>query len=62
MFLMRCLFTMFAEDVELLPKGSLQATCWRDARQTPRTFSACVGQFWEAMDIGGLRLRASNAK
>jgi hypothetical protein len=52
MFLMRCLFTMFAEDVELLPKKSfrdLLARCEAD----PSKFQPMVGQLWEAMDRGG---------
>jgi len=51
MFLMRCLFTMFAEDVELLPKNSfrdLLARCETD----PSKFERMVGQLWEAMDQG----------
>ena len=51
MFLMRCLFTMFAEDTGLLPeksfKGLLEA-CEKD----PASFVPMVGQLWEAMDKG----------
>ena len=49
---MRCLFTMFAEDVELLPKRSFRdvlAKCVDD----PKLFPRLVGQLWEAMDTGG---------
>jgi hypothetical protein len=52
LFLMRCLFTMFAEDVELLPKRSfrdLLAKCV----DNPAVFPRMVGQLWEAMDTGG---------
>jgi hypothetical protein len=52
LFLMRCLFTMFAEDVELLPKGSFRDVlrkCVDDPKLVPRL----VGQLWEAMDTGG---------
>ncbi len=52
MFLMRCLFTMFAEDVGLLPKNSFKdvlAAC----EKKPETFPHKVGQLWEAMDTGG---------
>ncbi len=52
MFLMRCLFTMFAEDVGLLPEASFRDVldrCHRD----PATFPHDVGQLWEAMDKGG---------
>ncbi|MDF2118095.1 class I SAM-dependent DNA methyltransferase [Roseiarcaceae bacterium H3SJ34-1] len=52
MFLMRCLFTMFAEDVGLLPEKSFKQVleaCEKD----PSTFPHDVGQLWEAMDKGG---------
>jgi hypothetical protein len=51
MFLMRCLFTMFAEDVELLPKKSFRdvlAKCETD----PAKFGPMVEQLWTAMDKG----------
>ena len=51
LFLMRCLFTMFAEDVELLPKKSFQQLlekCTRD----PGKFVPMVEQLWQAMDTG----------
>ena len=51
MFLMRCLFTMFAQSVDLLPRGSfrdLLAKCEAD----PSRLSPMVGQLWEAMDKG----------
>ena len=55
-FLMRCLFTMFAEDVELLPRHSfagLLEACVDD----PSIFQGVVGDLWEAMNEG--RLAAS---
>ncbi len=51
MFLMRCLFTMFAEDVELLPKNSFRDLLDR-CRKEPEKFREMVGQLWEAMDQG----------
>ena len=51
LFLMRCLFTMFAEDVELLPKDSftaLLAKCSDD----PKKFAPMVEQLWLALDKG----------
>ena len=51
MFLMRCLFTMFAEDVDLLPKHSfrdLLTKCEAD----PSKFQPMVQQLWAAMDTG----------
>ena len=55
-FLMRCLFTMFAEDVELLPKDSfvgLLQECVAD----PSIFRGVVGELWAAMNEG--RIAAS---
>src|SRR5208282_514275 len=52
MFLMRCLFTMFAEDVGLLPEKSFKEVLER-CESDPDTFRHDVGQLWEAMDLGG---------
>jgi hypothetical protein len=52
LFLMRCLFTMFAEDVELIPKDSFKGILSR-CRENPDLFPRLVGQLWEAMDTGG---------
>ena len=52
MFLMRCLFTMFAEDVGLLPPQSFKQVLER-CEQAPQTLPHDVGQLWEAMDTGG---------
>ena len=52
LFLMRCLFTMFAEDVELLPKGSFRDVL-KKCVDNPSLFPRLVGQLWEAMDTGG---------
>ncbi|MGH6796714.1 MAG: class I SAM-dependent DNA methyltransferase, partial [Methylocella sp.] len=52
LFLMRCLFTMFAEDVELLPKDSFREILKR-CKDNPSLFPRLVGQLWEAMDKGG---------
>jgi hypothetical protein len=51
MFLMRCLFTMFAEDVGLLPKASFRQLLER-CEQDPSKLQPLVGQLWEAMDRG----------
>jgi hypothetical protein len=51
LFLMRCLFTMFAEDVELLPKRSFQQLLDRCSRE-PDKFVPLVKQLWEPMDTG----------
>ena len=52
MFLMRCLFTMFAEDVELLPKASFEKLLIK-CEKDPSKFQPMVTQLWEAMDTGG---------
>jgi len=51
LFLMRCVFTMFAEDVELLPKESFTALLAKCA-EDPRKFAPMVEQLWGAMDKG----------
>ena len=51
-FLMRCLFTMFAEDVGLIDKGSF-ADVLRDARANADSFAPMVEELWRAMDKGG---------
>ncbi len=51
MFLMRCLFTMFAEDTQLLPEESFKALLV-ECEQSPGNFVPMVEQLWEAMDKG----------
>lgn len=51
MFLMRCLFTMFAEDVGLLPDKSFE-TVLEECEQDSETFVPVVTQLWEAMNAG----------
>jgi hypothetical protein len=50
-FLMRCLFTMFAEDVELLPKASFEQVL-RKCALDPDKFVPMVSQLWDAMNKG----------
>lgn len=52
MFLMRCLFTMFAEDVGLLPEKSFKDVL-EECEKAPDTFVPVVTQLWEAMNTGG---------
>jgi hypothetical protein len=52
LFLMRCLFTMCAEDVELLPKDSFREILKR-CKDNPSLFPRLVEQLWAAMDKGG---------
>ncbi|WP_213982490.1 DNA methyltransferase [Sphingomonas sp. dw_22] len=51
-FLMRCLFTMFAEDSGLLEPGSF-ADVLRDARDNPESFAPMLEDLWRTMDKGG---------
>ena len=52
MFLMRCMFTMFAEDVGLLPAKSFK-TMLQDHELNPAAFVHDVSQLWQAMNTGG---------
>lgn len=51
LFLMRCLFTMFAEDVELLPHDSFKDLLRKCALDKSK-FVPMVEQLWQAMDKG----------
>jgi hypothetical protein len=51
-YLSRCLFSMFAEDVELLPKGSFQALLLQH-RENPTTLQLMLRSLWADMDHGG---------
>lgn len=52
MFLMRLLFTMFAEDVELLPRDSFKALL-EACEAKPAIFPGMLEDLWRAMDEGG---------
>lgn len=52
MFLMRVLFTMFAEDVGLLPPESFRALL-KDCAEKPEIFPGMMEDLWRAMDEGG---------
>ncbi len=51
-YLTRCLFSMFAEDVELLPKGSFTDLLQRYQHQ-PATLQKMLAILWADMDRGG---------
>jgi hypothetical protein len=52
-FLMRCIFTMFAEDVELL-KGEVFTKALRDRWiPNPHTFKSEIETLWQTMNTGG---------
>jgi len=51
-FLMRCLFTMFAEDVGLLPERCFQKIL-ENGLSKPEGFAPTAQDLWHAMNIGG---------
>lgn len=51
-FLMRCLFTMFAEDVGLLPARSFTELL-EHLLQKPHTFAPMLENLWQTMNSGG---------
>ncbi len=51
-FLMRCIFTMFAQSVGLLPNYSFTEVL-EACRGDPRSFVGLVGDLWRSMDKGG---------
>jgi hypothetical protein len=59
-FLMRCLFTMFAEDVELLPKGIFADALRNRWVDHPESFTGEVAELWRRMNEGGFLFGAGN--
>jgi hypothetical protein len=55
-FLMRCLFTMFAEDVELIPAKTFE-TLLKELKGKPAAFVPALEALWKAMDEGGYEQR-----
>ena len=51
-FLMRCIFTMFAEDWRLLPEDSFKGLLQRSVAD-PAHFPRRIKELWAAMDAGG---------
>ncbi len=51
-FLMRCLFTMFAEDVNLIGRGSFSRLL-DSLKATPEHFVPMVEELWDRMNRGG---------
>ena len=51
-FLMRCLFTIFAEDVGLLPERGFEKLLGEMA-ETPEHFAPALESLWRVMDEGG---------
>lgn len=53
-FLMRCLFTMFAEDIGLLPKDGFKRLLAKIVEEKrPDRFKPACEHLWQAMDQGG---------
>ncbi|MGB3524692.1 MAG: DNA methyltransferase [Flavobacteriales bacterium] len=52
-FLMRCLFTMFSEDVDLLPHGSFTQLLG-ELKEDPSNFPEMMENLWGTMNTGGL--------
>ncbi|MCB9184483.1 MAG: class I SAM-dependent DNA methyltransferase, partial [Flavobacteriales bacterium] len=52
-FLMRCLFTMFSEDVDLLPHGSFTKLLG-ELKSDPENFQPMLENLWGTMNTGGL--------
>ena len=51
-FLMRCLFTMFAEDVELIPRDSFRSLL-KKLRGHPEHAAPALSGLWQTMNTGG---------
>ena len=51
-FIKRCLFTMFSEDVELIPEGSFTKLLG-ELKQTPEHFVDSMTSLWSTMNTGG---------
>lgn len=52
-FLMRCIFTMFAEDVGLIPQGCFTSFL-EDSLADPEPFAQFLTDIWKAMNDGSL--------
>lgn len=52
-FLMRCIFTMFAEDVGLLPEGLFTKLIEEQWLPKPASFVGGIRSLWKAMNEGG---------
>ncbi|MCK6685990.1 MAG: class I SAM-dependent DNA methyltransferase, partial [Thermoanaerobaculia bacterium] len=61
-FLMRCLFTMFAEDVGLLPAGIFTQALEEDWIPSPSRFPGEIEALWRLMDTGGTLFRAGRIR
>jgi len=51
-FIKRCLFTMFCEDVDLVPRGEFTALLEK-LKKTPEHFPKAIASLWQTMHDGG---------
>lgn len=51
-FIKRCLFTMFCEDVDLLPRGAFTGLLEK-LHKTPQHFRHAIASLWQTMNDGG---------
>jgi hypothetical protein len=52
-FLMRCIFSMFAQSINLLPKPDTFTVLLNRCKTEPHTFTGLVGDLWRSMNAGG---------
>ena len=56
-FLTRCLFTMFCEDIDMLPGPAVEEGAFTDLlvrhREAPKTLASMMTALWREMDAGG---------
>jgi len=58
-FLMRCLFCMFAQSVGLLPTATIFTELLQECRKDPAKFPPLVGELWQSMNAGGFSTAVS---
>ncbi len=59
-FLMRCLFSMFAQSIGLLPAPATFTDILERAKSSPRNFVGLVGELWRQMNTGGFSAAAND--
>jgi hypothetical protein len=60
-FLMRCIFCMFAQSVNLLPDKATFTDVLLSCRGNPKRFVGLVGELWRQMNSGGFSAAAGAA-
>ncbi len=58
-FLMRCLFSMFAQSVGLLPEPATFSDILARCHGSPASFVGLVGELWRTMNTGGFSAAAN---